>query len=294
MKCSALFHFPFLALLILWPMSLHASTFYGAKPMESVWKVTVDTPIECRIEHPIPNYATATFSSRASKNINLNFEMALRLPMGKTENVALVSMPAVWKPGLSAQYIDRLRFYKQFNGFVEGKTAWNMLSELEIGRYPTFSFQEWRNRNQRVNVSLSSVSFLKPYNEFRLCISRLLPYAFDDIAFNVLHYDKDSDELNKVSLVKLTQIAEFVRYSPDIDLVLMATYTDSLGAKAVNQRIADARAKKLEDYFMSLGLPKDRIEVHAYGERRPIADNDDPIGRNKNRRVVISLGRSII
>ena len=294
MKYSSHFYFPFLALLSFFSMMAHASTFYGAKPMESIWKVTVDTPIECRIEHPIPNYATATFTSRASKKINVNFEMALRLPMGKTENVALVSMPAIWKQGLSAEYIDRLRFYKQFNGFVEGKTAWSMLSELEIGRYPTFSFQEWRNRNQRVNVSLSSVSFLKAYNEFRLCISRLLPYAFDDIAFNVLHYDKDSDELNKVSLIKLTQIAEFVRYSPDIDLVLMATYTDSLGAKAVNQRIADERAKKLEDYFMSLGLPKDRIEVHAYGERRPIADNDDPIGRNKNRRVVISLGRSII
>lgn len=276
------------------PFMANAAKFYGAHPMESVWKVTVDTPIECRIEHVIPHYATATFTSRASKKINLDFELGLRLPMGQTENVSLLSMPPTWKPGESAEYIDRIRFYKQFDGFVGGQTAWSMLSELEVGRYPTFSFRQWRNRNKRVSVALSAVSFQKPYNEFSTCISQLLPYAFDDIAFNVLHYNDDSKELNEVSMVRLTQIAEFVRYSPDIDLVLMATYTDSKGAKSVNQRISGERAKKLEDYFMSLGLPKDRIEVHAYGERRPIADNDNPIGRNKNRRVVISLGRSII
>lgn len=95
-------------------------------------------------------------------------------------------------------------------------------------------------------------------------------------------------------MAKLAQIAEFVRYSPDIDLVLLATYTDGRGAKAANQKLSEKRARTLEGYFMSLGLPKDRIGIEAFGERRPIAENDSPIGRNKNRRVVISLGRSII
>lgn len=289
---SLLLTFSILASII--PMMANANKLYTAKPIESVWQVTIDTPIECRIEHVIPNYGTATFTSRGSKNINLDFELAMRLPMGKTENVALISMPAVWKPGEAAEYIDRIRFFKQFDGFIDGQTAWTMLAELEMGRYPTFSFRQWQSKNKRVEVALSAVSFQKPYNEFSSCIARLLPYSFEDIAFSVLHYNNDQLELNEVSMAKLAQIAEFVRYSPDIDLVLMATYTDSRGAKAVNQRIAESRAKKLEDYFMSLGLPKDRIEVHAYGERRPIATNDDPIGRSKNRRVVISLGRSII
>ncbi|MDD1794315.1 OmpA family protein [Enterovibrio makurazakiensis] len=276
------------------PLSANASKFYGAKPTESLWQVTVDTPIECRIEHMIPNYGMATFTSRASKKINLDFELEMRRPMGKTENVSLVSMPAVWRPGEAAEYIDRLRFFKQFDGYVDGQTAWGMLAELEGGRFPTFNFQEWQSRGKRVDVALSAVSFQQPYNEFSSCISRLLPYSFEDIAFTVLHYNDNGDDLNKPSMAKLAQIAEFVRYSPDIDLVLMATYTDGRGAKAANQRMSEIRAKNLEEYFMSLGLPKDRIQVEAFGERRPIADNDSPIGRNKNRRVVISLGRTII
>lgn len=279
---------------ILAPLSASASKYYGAKPAESVWKVTVDTPIECRIEHFIPNYGQAVFTSRASKKINLDFELEMRRPMGQTQEVSLVSMPPRWFAGEAAEYIDRLKFYKQFDGYVDGQTAWSMLSELENGRYPTFSFQEWQSKGKRVEVALSSVSFQQPYNEFSSCVARLLPYSFEDIAFTVLHYDDSSEELNKTSMARLAQIAEFVRYSPDVDLVLMATYTDGRGPKAGNQRMSEIRAQKLEEYFTSLGLPKDRIQVEAYGERRPIAENESPIGRNKNRRVVISLGRTII
>ncbi|MDF4534857.1 flagellar protein MotY, partial [Vibrio parahaemolyticus] len=48
----------------------------------------------------------------------------------------------------------------------------------------------------------------------------------------------------------------------------------------------------LREYFKSIGLPEDRIQVQGYGKRRPIADNASPIGKDKNRRVVISLGRT--
>jgi outer membrane protein OmpA-like peptidoglycan-associated protein len=48
----------------------------------------------------------------------------------------------------------------------------------------------------------------------------------------------------------------------------------------------------LRDYFESLGLDSSRIQIQGYGERRPVADNSSPLGKDKNRRVVISLGRT--
>ncbi|MFY3328485.1 OmpA family protein, partial [Vibrio fluvialis] len=56
--------------------------------------------------------------------------------------------------------------------------------------------------------------------------------------------------------------------------------------------LSEKRAESLQKYFESLGLPADRIQVQGYGKRRPIADNASPIGKDKNRRVVISLGRT--
>ncbi|UTV26867.1 flagellar protein MotY [Photobacterium atrarenae] len=271
-----------------------AAKQYVATPAQSSWKVAVDTPLECRMLHPIPNYGEALFISRASKKINLDFELKMRRPMGGTRNVNLVSMPPRWMPGNAAEPLTQLTFFKQFDGYIGGQMAWAMLAELEVGRYPTLSYPDWQHRDQRIEVGLSAVSFQDTYQQFSQCLDNLLPYSFEDIAFTVLHYDKDSDELNKASRQRLSQIADFVRYSDDVDLVLVATYTDSQGGKNVNQALSERRAKKLEAYFMEMGLPKDRIQVEAYGKRRPIADNKTPIGRNKNRRVVISLGRTII
>ncbi|KLU99448.1 OmpA family protein [Photobacterium aphoticum] len=271
-----------------------AKQVYVAEPAQSSWKVAVDTPLECRMLHAIPNYGEAQFTSRASKKLNLDFELKMRRPMGETRNVNLVSMPPRWMPGEAAESITTLTFFKQFDGYIGGQMAWSMLSELETGRYPTFSYQDWQHRNKRIEVSLSAVAFQTAYNQFSQCIDNLLPYSFEDIAFTVLHYAQDSEELNKASQQRLAQIADFVRYSDDVDLVLVATYTDSQGGKQVNQALSERRAAKLEQYFMAMGLPKNRIQVEAYGKRRPVADNSTPIGRNKNRRVVISLGRTLI
>ena len=265
---------------------------YVATPQQSQWLMLNNTPLECQLSHPIPNYGTAVFTSQASKKINLDFELKMHRPMGETRAVNLVSQPAHWQPGKAAQPIMQLQFFKQFDGYLGGQNAWALLSELEKGRYPTFSFQDWQDRDHFTEVALSAVQFQGSYAVFSQCLANLLPYSFEDIAFTILHYDRgDSVELNKASQQRLAQIAEYVKYNKDIDLVLMSTYTDSALGNNESQQLSELRAKALQGYFESLGLADDRIEVQGYGKRRPIADNSTPLGKDKNRRVVISLGR---
>lgn len=279
---------------LLSPVSMAIEKRYVATPQQSTWEMVTNSPLECRLVHPIPNYGDAEFSSEAGKKINLDFELKMRRPMGETRNVSLISMPPAWRPGENADRITNIKFFKQFDGYIGGQTAWGILGELEKGRYPTFSYQDWQSRDQRIEVALSSVLFQAKYNVFSDCISNLLPYSFEDISFTILHYERDSDKLNKASRKRLSQIADYVRYNQDIDLVLVATYTDSNGSKSSSQDLSERRADSLREYFKSLGLPENRIQVQGYGKRRPIADNSSPIGKDKNRRVVISLGRTQI
>ncbi|WP_425425298.1 flagellar protein MotY [Vibrio sonorensis] len=274
--------------------SLAMEKRYVATPNQSTWQMVSNTPLECRLVHPIPNFGDAVFSSAASKKINLDFELKMRRPMGATRDVSLVSQPPSWRPGDSADRMTNLRFFQQFDGYVGGQTAWNILSELEKGRYPTFSYQEWQDRDQRIEIALSSVLFQPQYNVFSDCIANLLPYSFEDIAFTILHYDRSSVELNKASQKRLAQIAEYIKHNQDIDLVLVSTYTDAEDSKSASQSLSEQRAEVLRKYFQSLGLPEDRIQVQGFGRRRPIDDNASPIGKDRNRRVVISLGRTQI
>ncbi|WP_375732253.1 flagellar protein MotY [Vibrio ponticus] len=268
--------------------------FYAASPTQSQWQMVVNTPLQCQLVHPIPNYGDAVFTSNASKKINLDFELKMKRPMGETRDVSLVSMPPAWRPGDGADRMTSIRFFKQFDGYVGGQTAWSILSELEKGRSPTFSYREWQSNNQRVEVALSSVLFQQKYNVFSDCLANLLPYSFEDIAFTILHYDRSSVQLNKASQKRLSQIAEYIRYNQDVDLVLVSTYTGSEDSKSESQALSEQRADVMRDYFKSIGLPEDRIQVQGYGKRRPIADNSTPLGKDRNRRVVISLGRTQI
>ncbi len=293
MKKNKWFAFRVLSLTVLASGSAFAmQTRYVANPEQSKWEMSVNTPLECQLIHPIPNYGSAVFTSRASKKINLDFELKMLRPMGGTRSVSLVSMPPIWRPGENAEQIANLKFFKQFDGYVGGQTAWGLLSELERGRYPTFGYADWQSGDKRVEVALSSVLFQSSYNAFSMCISQLLPYSFEDISFTILHYDRNSAQLNKASQKRLAKIAEYVRYNKNIDLVLVAAYTDSSGGKQGNQGLSQRRAVVLSEYFQSLGLPQNRIEVQGFGERRPVADNSSPLGKDKNRRVVISLGRT--
>lgn len=270
-----------------------ASKQYVATPQQSTWQMVVNTPLQCQLVHPIPNFGDAVFTSHASKLINLDFELKMRRPMGETRNVSLISMPPRWRPGESAERITTIQFFQQFDGYIGGQNAWVLLSELERGRYPTFSYPEWQSRDQRIEVMLSSVLFQPQYNVFSDCIANLLPYSFEDIAFTILHYDRgNSVELNKASQQRLAQIAEYIKYNQDIDLVLVATYTDTSTGRNESQSLSERRAEALQRYFQQLGLPEDRIQIQGYGQRRPIADNASPLGRDQNRRVVISLGRT--
>lgn len=72
-------------------------------------------------------------------------------------------------------------------------------------------------------------------------------------------------------------------------------HTDSKGSDDYNQRLSEARAASVRDWLKSHNyIPGTSVTV-GYGEKRPIAPNtkpdgsDDPVGRQKNRRVEILI-----
>lgn len=62
-----------------------------------------------------------------------------------------------------------------------------------------------------------------------------------------------------------------------------------------NWELSAARAVYLLKHFLESGaFPAERISAAGFGEYRPIAENDTPEGRNKNRRVDIYLDLPVL
>ncbi|ALK96499.1 membrane protein [Massilia sp. WF1] len=69
--------------------------------------------------------------------------------------------------------------------------------------------------------------------------------------------------------------------------VTIIGHTDSTGGDAINQPLSLDRAAHARDYLAAHGVNPNRITVEGRAAREPVASNDDPAGRARNRRVEI-------
>lgn len=72
-------------------------------------------------------------------------------------------------------------------------------------------------------------------------------------------------------------------------LVRVIGHTDSSGSDAINDPLSLRRAESVRGYLEDRGVRGDRIEVAGRGSREPLASNDTPEDRARNRRVEIFL-----
>lgn len=82
----------------------------------------------------------------------------------------------------------------------------------------------------------------------------------------------------------LERIAEVLRQYPERRL-LIEGFTDSTGASAMNQGLSQRRAEAVRNALIRAGVAPQRLEVRAFGEEYPVADNATAAGRQQNRRV---------
>ena len=71
---------------------------------------------------------------------------------------------------------------------------------------------------------------------------------------------------------------------PDLRVVIEG-HTDNVGNRDANVRLSKARADAVRTYFISKGIAANRMTAVGRGPDEPIAANDTPAGRAKNRRV---------
>ncbi len=77
----------------------------------------------------------------------------------------------------------------------------------------------------------------------------------------------------------------------DITIGMKITgHTDSQGPEDYNQQLSLGRAQSVVDYFAAAGIDPARLVAVGAGETQPIADNETPEGRLKNRRVEFDFG----
>ncbi|QSX32057.1 OmpA family protein [Shewanella avicenniae] len=286
-------HVILLSLLVL-PWHANAELrHYVASLEQSQWRISTSSPLQCTLEHDIPAYGKAVFTSTSGKEMNLQFTLDMWQKPDAVTDAKLLSKAPAWRPGEMSRTLMNLHYKRYFNGEVPKKTAWAMLNELERGMEPTFYYRDWNDSVSNVAVGLSAVNFQQEYVQFRQCMAGLLPYGFDDIAFTVLNFKEGTSELTKYSQMQLKRVEAYLQYDKNIELVLIDGYADSYGSKNVNKRVSIQRAEQLKDILVQQGIPSERIQTAGHGEDRHVASNITSDQRTVNRRVVIRMSKDV-
>lgn len=72
-------------------------------------------------------------------------------------------------------------------------------------------------------------------------------------------------------------------------LIEVAGHTDSTGSREYNQALSVRRAESVAVHLVSQGVPRNRIVTVGAGQDHPVADNSTTEGRQKNRRVEMTI-----
>jgi OOP family OmpA-OmpF porin len=99
-----------------------------------------------------------------------------------------------------------------------------------------------------------------------------------------VEFEFDNDVLTAEGRETVEEVAALLRSLPGVD-VEISGHTDSTGDDAFNLDLSQRRADAVRTYLVEQGLSGARFETAGFGETRPIADNDTPEGRQRNRRT---------
>jgi outer membrane protein OmpA-like peptidoglycan-associated protein len=99
-----------------------------------------------------------------------------------------------------------------------------------------------------------------------------------------IHFDFNKANIKKEYIPLLKEVAKVLKENPNINLRIEG-YTDDIGTKAYNQKLALKRAMAVKDFLVKEGIKPERIQIVGFGKERYIAENTTPIGRLTNRRA---------
>jgi len=114
-------------------------------------------------------------------------------------------------------------------------------------------------------------------------VEEILKTAFDNLEF-----ETGKDVIKEVSFASLKELAEVLKKKTEWGLQI-AGHTDNVGDDQKNMILSKKRAEAVKNFMIAEGIDAARLYVLYFGETAPIASNDTPEGRQKNRRVEMKI-----
>jgi len=91
----------------------------------------------------------------------------------------------------------------------------------------------------------------------------------------------------------IQSVAEIMKKYPDMKIIIEG-HTDNVGGKEYNLNLSQKRAEAVKKIMATkFGIKSSRLTAKGFGSSKPIEHNATAEGRQKNRRVEVSIDNTI-
>jgi cytochrome c oxidase subunit II len=112
--------------------------------------------------------------------------------------------------------------------------------------------------------------------------------AGEVLQLNHVTFATGSAKLTPQSSAELDIVVDAMTKDPEMT-VEVSGHTDNVGDAAKNQALSEARAKSVAAYVAAKGIDPKRMTGVGFGDTKPIAENDTPENKAKNRRTEFKI-----
>jgi outer membrane protein OmpA-like peptidoglycan-associated protein len=103
-----------------------------------------------------------------------------------------------------------------------------------------------------------------------------------------LYFLEGRDELTDESKAELERVFAELKRRPLPDIMVIG-HTDTVGGLPYNDTLSLARAQRMREMLVGMGIPAERIQAAGRGKRELLVPTEDNVSEGRNRRVEISV-----
>jgi outer membrane protein OmpA-like peptidoglycan-associated protein len=103
-----------------------------------------------------------------------------------------------------------------------------------------------------------------------------------------LYFLEGRDELTPASRLEMDKVFAELKRRPAPDIVVIG-HTDTVGTLGYNDKLSLARAERMRELMIGLGISGERIQAAGRGKRELLVPTEDNTSEPRNRRVEISV-----
>jgi len=149
--------------------------------------------------------------------------------------------------------------------------------EVDIGTNPNIP------EHKRVNVKAIEKKLLA--KEMKRIRERLANGDLEPLKLQArIHFELNQAKIKRAYYPYLNMIIRYLKAHPELKIKIIG-YTDNIGSKRYNDKLAYKRALAVKRYLINHGISPDRIFIAGRGKEDYLVDNSTPINRFTNRRA---------